>query len=114
MTNIEKASDGRRQINQYTAAERSGLLAAHAASGKSKREFCEEHGINLGTFYGWRKAVRREATVFAEVEIGCRETEAPIEVELPHGVRIRVRTSGDVDRTARLIRQVLRGERPEC
>ena len=97
-----------------SAEERTELLIAHAESGLSKKAFCQQRGLNLATFYSWGKlkAPETESADFARFEVDLpAERDAPIEVDLPNGVRITVRTSGEVGKTAELIRQVIRPER---
>jgi len=92
---------------RYSTEDRRRLIEEHSRSGLTKKAFCEQAGINLGTFHGWRKKVPPLASApgFAEVAL-CMSPAAPIEIDLPNGVRIRVRTTGDVSRTAELIRAV--------
>lgn len=106
----ESSKPSRRLVARYSAAERERLIEQQEASGLSKKEFCRQEGINPGTFYGWTKRKAGAPPRFAKVEMMLPGT-APIEVDLPNGVRIRVGTGGDVDQTARLIRQVVSPER---
>jgi len=61
--------------------------------------------MSLSTFNSWLK---REETPKGFVELSLPRTggEAPIEVLLPNGIQIKVRTTGDLTRTAQLIRRV--------
>ena len=106
----EASKPDRRLPTKYSAAERERLIEQQRASGLSKKAFCRHRSINLGTFYGWTKRMAAASPSFAKVEM-MLPAAAPIEVELPNGVQILVRTSGDVDQTARLIRQVIAPER---
>lgn len=60
-------------------------------SGKSKRLYCREHGINPSTFYYWFSRVKKEE----EEAVGFVTIEKPvpnktIEITYPNGVRLRV------------------------
>jgi len=70
----ERSTRRRRVLTRYSAEDRERLIREQAASGETKKAFCEQRGINLGTFHGWPK--RTGAIVhkprFAKVEISCR------------------------------------------
>ena len=83
-------------------------MAEQAASGMTVREFCEQRGIHTTTFHGWKKQQRkasRATTQLAEVEVTAPA--APIELELPGGLRIGVRINGESGELAKLIRGIL-------
>lgn len=40
-------------VNHYTIEEKQKLCEQWKISGKTKSQFCKEHGIALATFYGW-------------------------------------------------------------
>ena len=105
----EPLGPGRRLAAKYSAAERERLIREYGKSGLSKKAFCRQRGVNLATFYGWTRRQADSPSPFAKAVVAL-PTAAPIEVDLPNGVRIRVRADGDVDRTARLIRQVVARE----
>jgi len=74
------------------------------ASGVSVREYCFEHGLSEPSFYVWRRRIgeRDQATAgspaFVPVVItggASRSAEAPIEIRLANGRRIRVRAACD-------------------
>ena len=84
-----------------TAEQRRELLRRYEASGLSKAEFCRRNEVNLGTFCPWVEAARRGKRAeaaggaaevrFAEVELALGGgSRAPIEIEVPGGVTIRV------------------------
>ena len=82
------------------------------ASGLTQRAFAERAGIHPATLSQWLRKVSAAQEGFTELSVPIAAL-APVEVDLPNGVRIRVRTTGDVSRTAALIRAVaapLKGE----
>jgi transposase-like protein len=96
-----------------SAEDRRELIERYKASGLSKEAFCRQHGLKLTTLYGWLKAgqsqrrgrqkVRRVR--FAGVEVAVGRT-APIEIELPSHVCIRMREAGVVGDLVKFIREV--------
>jgi transposase len=100
--------------------EKLRILAQGSAPGSSPVLTCRMHGISSGQFYTWRKQFRSGAlTGFMPVSMGTdipalpppSPIDAPpatlvaryVEVELPNGVKVRVK--GDVDTVA--LRQIL-------
>jgi transposase len=100
--------------------EKLRILAQGSAPGSSPVLTCRLHGISSGQFYTWRKQFRSGAlTGFIPVSMGTDVPALPppspvesmpatlvaghVEVELPNGVKLRVR--GDVDAVA--LRQIL-------
>ena len=84
------------------------MMAEQTASGMTARDFCEQHGIHITTFHGWKKQARKVKGArpkLAEVEVTAQA--APIELELPGGLRIGVRLNGESAELAKLIRGVL-------
>jgi hypothetical protein len=87
-------------------------LAEHGRSGLTVKQFCQERGITLWSFYAWRKRLREQGTVrFALVERGrMRQEPAPtfgLELVLTTGERLRI--GADVDgATLRAVLDVLR------
>jgi transposase len=105
---------------EFSIEEKLRILAQGTAPGSSPALTCRMHGISSGQFYTWRKQFRSGAlTGFVPVSMATAiaalpaaaplETPAPppiaghVEVELPNGVKVRVR--GDVDAGA--LRQIL-------
>jgi hypothetical protein len=83
------------------------LIREQAQSGLTKKAFCTQRHIRLGTFYGWtkRKSARVPTPSFAQVEMAdCPQ--AAVEVLLPNGVRIGIRHQGQRDELVALIRGV--------
>ncbi len=104
----------------FSTEEKLRILAQGTAPGSSPALTCRMHGISSGQFYTWRKQFRSGAlTGFVPVsmasDVAALPAPAPlevppatppaghIEVELPNGVKVRVR--GDVDAGA--LRQIL-------
>jgi len=88
-------------------------IAEQARSGLSIKQFCEERGVTPWSFYGWRKRLREPGAVrFALVERGPAErehaTEAPLELILPGGARMCIRSGVDVA-TLRSVLEALGG-----
>lgn len=106
--NTETSTTGRRVPAQYSAEDRERLIKEHAVSGKTKKEFCKERSINLGTFYGWAKKRKRKnlsATAhFAEVDVPLMSS--AVEVLLPNGARIGIRHAGSHNQLVSLVRGV--------
>jgi transposase-like protein len=95
-----------RRLTRYSAEDRERLIREQAESGLTKKAFCERHGINRGTFLGWRRyktAVKKP--VFAKVAVVAPQP-AAVEVLLPNGVRIGIRHQGKQDELVSLVRGV--------
>jgi hypothetical protein len=80
---------------QRSAVEWSGIIAQYRQSGLGMQEFCSQEGLTLRTFENWYRRVRQSETrkgQFLEVP-APREAASPwaVEIELPNGVRLRVR-----------------------
>jgi len=99
------------------------MIRGHRGSGLSIRAWCRRHGVHEATFYGWRaRLARRDAgdppTRFVPVRVVEPEgvtSDAPLEIVLVGGHRVRVR--GPVDRHALAeVLVVLTGaaEAPRC
>jgi len=80
---------------QRSAVEWSGIIARYRQSGRGMKEFCEQEGLTLRTFEEWYRRVRKGETrkgQFVEVKAPSMATSPwAVEVELPNGVRLRVR-----------------------
>ncbi len=102
----------------WSMEEKLRILAQGSAPGSSPVLTCRMHGISSGQFYTWRKQFRSGAlTGFMPVSMATEVAALPapvasqpaplvagyVEVELPNGVKLRVR--GDVDAVA--LRQIL-------
>lgn len=102
------------------------LIAGQPGSGMSVQAWCGEHGVSAASFYLWRqKLAKRDARrklrrpSLLPVEIirsGTDESRAPLEIELPSRVKLRVRPGCEPE----FLRQVLamlqqgRRETEEC
>ena len=103
----EQAAVRRRVLARYSVADRERLIREQAQSGLTKKAFCAQSEINLGTFYGWakRKLPAKRSPSFAQVEIpACAQ--AAVEVLLPNGARVGIRHQGKRDELVALIRGV--------
>jgi hypothetical protein len=80
---------------QRSAVEWSGIIAQYRQSGLGMKAFCEQEGLTLRTFEDWYRRQRRsERSKGHFVEVPApRGAVSPwaVEIELPHGVRLRVR-----------------------
>jgi hypothetical protein len=88
-------------------------IAEQSRSGLSVKQFCKERGVTPWSFYDWRKRLREPAAVrFALVERGPAEreraTEAQLELILPGGARMHIRSGVDGARLRRVL-EALRG-----
>lgn len=96
----------RRVLARYSAEDRERLIQGQAQSGLTKKAFCEQEGINLGTFPGWRKRrVAGRKPAFAEVTLSA-SPQAAVEVTLTNGVRVGIHHQGKRDELVALIRGV--------
>ena len=104
----EQPAVRRRVWTRYSAEDRERLIREQAQSGLTKTAFCEQRGINLGTFHGWGKQPNRaliRKPVFAEVDVSSY-TPASVEVLLPNGARVGIRHQGKREDLVALIRGV--------
>jgi hypothetical protein len=80
---------------QRSAVEWSGIIARYRQSGLGMKVFCEQEGLTLRTFEEWYRRQRRSETSqgrFVEVKsVSPGAGPWAVEVELPTGVRLRVR-----------------------
>jgi len=124
--NTDGSESERRVTRSYSAEERERLIKEFEASGQTKKAFCDEHGINVGTFYGWfqrasgkqrgeRARSWRPKPAFAELMLSGRG-EAPVEIVLPNGTRVCIRHAGPGTELAGLVRGICgyRRELHEC
>ena len=105
--NEEQPSQGRRVIRRYSAEDRVRLIREQAASGLTKKAFCEHQDVNLGTFTGWRNlpAARDSSSVFAQVELPSASS-AAVEIMFPNGARVGIRHEGRREDLIALVRGV--------
>jgi len=80
---------------QRSATEWRSIIARYRQSGLGMKEFCGQEGVTLRTFEEWYRRGRRSETStgqFVEVQPPVLATGPwAVEVELPSGVRLRVR-----------------------
>jgi transposase-like protein len=106
--NGEQPTQERRVVTQYSAEDRERLIREQAKSGLCKKEFCAQHGINLGTFYGWgklRKRGKSSKPKFVKVNVPAPR-QSPIEVELSNGTHVRICAHGKREDLVALIRGI--------
>ena len=102
----EEQTRKRRVLVRRSAEDREQLIQEYKTSGMTRREFCAKRKINLQTFHGWfGKRPVRSSPRFAEVALPVSGT-APIEIELPKGVCIRLRDPSALSEVAAFIREV--------
>src|SRR5947207_301345 len=87
-------------------------IAAQQRAGISVKEFCKEQGLTEYSFYAWRKRLQQTGPVrFALVDRNPRRqeraVEAPLELVLATGERLRIDTGVDAA-TLRTVLDVLR------
>jgi hypothetical protein len=86
-----KANGHRRR----SAAEWRGIIERYRQSGMGINEFCAQEGLRVGTFELWYRRTRRtehRPGQFVEVKpLGAAVGLWAVEVELPGGVRLRLR-----------------------
>jgi hypothetical protein len=80
---------------QRSAAEWRGIIERYRQSGMGLKEFCAQEGLTVGTFEKWYRRQRRAEPgkgQFVEVTPpGMTAGPWAVEVELPNGVRMRLR-----------------------
>ena len=96
--------------------QRQELLKKFHGSSQSKAKFCREEGINLGTFCHWlkyepsweRKDPQKTKTNprgFTELNV-LLSGSAPIEIEFPSGVKVKLRDPDRINGLGEFIRQM--------
>ena len=80
---------------QRSAAQWSEIITRYRQSGMGSRQFCEVEGLTLRTFEKWyrrQRSLERGKGQFVEVGAPSSTTSPwAVEVEVPNGVRLRVR-----------------------
>lgn len=109
--NTEEPTKRRRVVRRYSAEDRERLIREHASSGLSKKAFCAQRGVNVGTFMGWRNlpAGQKQHPGFAQVEVAA-SLPAAVEILLPNGVRVGIRHQGKRAELVALVRGVAGAE----
>ena len=87
-------------------------IAAQQRSENSVKQFCKEQGLTEGSFYAWRKRLRKKEPVrFALVDRGAARQEpapeAALELVMTSGDRLRIGAGVD-NATLRTVLEVLR------
>jgi transposase-like protein len=106
-------ADARERVRR-SAAQRAEILAAFDQSGVSAAEFARLVGVKYPTLAGWlhrrgrpRGEVgpgRSPAVRFVEAAVPPPEAPAPVELELPAGVRLRFTSPAQVPLVVALLR----------
>jgi len=113
MKTKQQTKDRRGRILR-SSEDRRKLIERYKSSGLSKVEFCRENGLKVTTLYGWlsrhgkvRRRRRRASgpVKFAGVEVALGKT-APIEIELPSHICIRLQEAGVVGDLVKFVREV--------
>jgi hypothetical protein len=85
---------GRRRQERRTDEQRREVVRQFEASDLGAREFCRREGLALSSLQRWRARGRAAAARFVELAPGAAVT-APtgwaFELELPDGIRVRLR-----------------------
>jgi len=105
----KRSARRRRVLTRYSAQDRERLIREQADSGLTKKAFCSQRGVNLGTFHGWSRPGRgaQAKPVFAQVDvIPPAQASAAVEVLLPNGARVGIRHQGKRDELVALVRGV--------
>ena len=80
---------------QRSAAQWSDIISRYRQSGMGSRQFCEAEGLTLRTFEKWyrrQRSLERGKGQFVELKPPmARGSPWAVEIELPNGVRLRVR-----------------------
>jgi transposase-like protein len=94
-----------RRRPRTTAAQRTELLAAFAASGLSAAAFARRQDLHYTTFCGWRhaQAKTRPAPGFVQVELPPSAPPTELIVELGAGVRLRLTSAAQLELAAGLL-----------
>jgi transposase-like protein len=77
------------QKSWRTRQQKEELILQWQQSGKSRKEFCQEHGISYNSLVGWCKYFKdqKKTTGFAEVKIE-KDSSLFAQVHLPGGIKI--------------------------
>jgi len=82
------------------------------ASTLTQKQYCQQNGISLPTFYYWIKRIRYKEShqpggfIPLLVNGGKRVTHEDCEIHYPNGVTIRVPSTADLQLVSRLVRLV--------
>ena len=77
------------QKNWRTQAEKRAIISKWQESGKSRREFCEENGINYNSLVSWSKQLRDKKPSPGFVEVKMESPSSLFaQIHLPSGMKI--------------------------
>ena len=79
---------------QRSAAQWRAIITQYRQRGMGSRQFCEAEGLTLRTFEKWyrrQRSLERGKGQFVEVKPPVAASPWAVEIELPNGVRLRVR-----------------------
>lgn len=83
------------------------LIAAWPESRLSKKDYCEQAGIHLHSFYYWQKKVNQETDhpgfVPVEVNADAPLLDQPLEIVYPNGVVLRFQSSPGLEQIQSLV-----------
>lgn len=92
---------------RWTAALARQVLAAWSASGLSRQEFADKHGIQEQRLYNWKRRLGETTSAtdvqFREVAVPAVSTDVGFELVLPNGLLLRIPRSFDATALARLL-----------
>jgi transposase-like protein len=92
---------------RWSTAVAREVLAAWSASGVSRREFAEKHGLQEQRLYNWERRLAEPDTTagvqFREVMMPAVGIDSRLEVVLPNGTLIRISSSFDTTALARIV-----------
>jgi hypothetical protein len=72
-----------------TRKQKEEIIQQWQQSGKSRKEFCEEHQINYNSLVGWCKQFKEQKTTPGFTEVKLKEaTGLFAQIHLPSGIRI--------------------------
>jgi|SRR5208283_5823219 len=77
----EQQENGKIQ-HRRSRAEAEQLLDAFESSGLRRREFCQQHGVAVGTLDVWRKRRRQERSTLAGKRLGAGKAHVGKEVAI--------------------------------
>lgn len=96
-----------RSQKRWTAALARQVLAAWAASGLSRQEFADKHGIHEQRLYNWQRRLAESApsteVQFREVTVPAAISDVRLELVLPSGLIVRIPAAFDASAVARLL-----------
>ena len=72
-----------------------GFIREWEKSGETQAKFCRRQGVALATFQYWRKKLKqKKSEQFLELlpAVAEENSSKEIELELPHGITLRIRT----------------------